>query len=338
MLSKQLPKGCAKNILSLKEAFALCGVFFMSSLKYLYKAFKEGAELPFDDSSRIVLMSDCHRGDGGWADDFSKNQNAYFAALTHYYKENYTYIEIGDGDELWENSRFEDIKQVHGDVFWLLSQFHRQGRLHLIYGNHDMIKKDEKYVRLNLSEYFSEPERRFTSLFKDIKVHEGMILCHKETGSKIFLVHGHQVDPLNNQFWRLARFLVRYMWRPLTTFGVNDPTRTAKNYKKKDSAEKRLTDWVVKEKHMLIAGHTHRPMFPEPGEAPYFNDGSCVHPRCITAIEIREGSIVLVKWSVKTGSNGYLFIGREVLAGPRSMRDYFGHSEMKRNNSMRIFI
>lgn len=303
------------------------------SLKYLYKAFDSAGEIPFDDSSRIVLMSDCHRGDGSWADDFSKNQNAYFAALTHYYKENFTYIELGDGDELWENSRFSDIKQVHGDVFWLLSQFHSQGRLHLIYGNHDMVKKDKSFVKSNLSEYLDEPRRRLAPLFNSISIHEGLVLRHRETWDKIFLVHGHQVDPLNNQFWKLARFLVRYFWRPLTTFGVNDPTRTAKNYKKKDTVEKRLTGWVVKEKHMLIAGHTHRPMFPETNEAPYFNDGSCVHPRCITAVEILEGSIILVKWSVKTKSDGTLFIGREVLAGPKRLKDYFEYKKRVRSNS-----
>jgi UDP-2,3-diacylglucosamine pyrophosphatase LpxH len=304
----------------------------MPGLKYLYKAFASAEQIPFDDSSRIVLMSDCHRGDGSWADDFSKNQNVYFAALTHYYKENFTYIELGDGDELWENRRLIDIKQTHSDVFWLLSKFYRAGRLHMIYGNHDMVKRNKSFVKVNLNEYFNEPKRKFSSLFKGITIHEGLILKHRDTEDKIFLVHGHQVDCLNNQFWKLARFLVRYLWRPLTNLGVNDPTRTAKNYEKKEKAEKRLTDWVMKEKHMLIAGHTHRPMFPETNEAPYFNDGSCVHPRCITAIEISEGNIILVKWSVKTKEDGTLYVGREVLAGPRRLREYFECKERVRKH------
>lgn len=310
----------------------------MATLKYLSKAFNTAEEIPFDDYSRIVLMSDCHRGDGSWADDFLKNQNIYFAALTHYYKENFTYIEIGDGDELWENSKFSDIKQVHGDVFWLLSQYYNEGRLYLIFGNHDMVKKDKRFIKFNFNEFFNEPERRLSPLFKSIKIHEGLVLRHRVAGDKIFLVHGHQVDCLNNQWWKLARFLVRYLWRPLTTFGVNDPTRTAKNYKKKDTVEKRLTDWVMKEKMMLIAGHTHRPMFPEVNEPPYFNDGSCVHPRCITAIEIMEGSISLVKWNVKTKNDGTLFVGREVLAGPSRLKDYFESKDPVRSGHIRIFV
>ena len=308
-------------------------------LKRLSQVFEGAKQIAFDDSSRIVFMSDCHRGDGSWADDFSKNQNLYFAALTHYYNKNFTYIEIGDGDELWENRKLSDIKEVHSDVFWLLSKFYKEGRLYLIFGNHDMVKGDNMYVKKNLQQYYNEPEKRYISLFKDIKFHEGLVLRHRSTGDRILLVHGHQVDFLNYTLWKLARFLVRYLWRPLNTFGVNDPTRTAKNYEKKEEAEKKLIEWVIKEKHILIAGHTHRPMFPEPGEPPYFNDGSCVHPRCITAIEIAGGQIMLVKWNVKTKDDGTLFIGREVLAGPRRLSDYFsGAAEHVQSNSMHIFV
>ncbi len=311
----------------------------MDTLKRVSQVFETAEQIPFDDSSRIVLMSDCHRGDGSWADEFSRNQNLYFAALTHYYKEKFIYIEIGDGDELWENSRLSDIKQIHSDAFWLLSKFYNEHRLYLIYGNHDMVKKDNRFVKNNLYQYFVEPGKRYIPLFENIKVHEGLVLRHRSTGDKILLIHGHQGDLLNDRLWKLARFLVRYLWKPLTTFGVNDPTRTAKNYGKKEAVERRLTEWVIKEKHMLIAGHTHRPMFPEVGEANYFNDGSCVHPRCITAIEIAGGYIILVKWNVKTRDDGTLFIGREILAGPRRLRDYFsGTVGQIHNNYMHIYV
>lgn len=295
----------------------------MNSLKRVSQVYKSAKQISFDDTSKIVLFSDCHRGDGSWSDDFSKNQNLYFAALTHYYNKKYTYIEIGDGDELWENKRLSEIIRIHSDVFWLLSKFFKHGRLYFIYGNHDMVKKNKKFIKNNLYQYFDEVEKKMVPLFEDINIYEGIVLKYRVTGDKILLIHGHQVDFINNQLWLLSRFLVRHFFRPLQLIGVNDPTSAAKNYSKKDAVEKKLTQWVKKEKHMLIAGHTHRPMFPEVGEIPYFNDGSCVHPRCITAIEIEDGYIVLVKWTVKTKVDGTMFIGREILAGPRKLKDYF---------------
>lgn len=295
----------------------------MNTLKRISKVFELSEEIIIDDSSKIVLMSDCHRGDGNWSDDFSKNQNLYFAALTRYYNKNYTYIEIGDGDELWENKRLSDIRRVHSDVFSLLAKFYNEGRLNFIFGNHDIVKKNHIFVKNNLYEYFDERKKRYIPLFENVNLHEGLVLRYSPTNDKILLIHGHQVDCLNDRLWRLARFLVRYLWRPLNLFGINDPTRTAENHNKKQAVEKKLIEWVIREKHILIAGHTHRPMFPEVGEPPYFNDGSCVHPRCITAIEIDFGHIKLVKWYVNTKEDGTLFIDREVLEGPRKLKDYF---------------
>lgn len=303
----------------------------INTIKRLTKIFEESDEIIYDDSSRIVFMSDCHRGDGSWSDDFSRNQNLCFVALNHYFKGNYTYIEIGDGDELWKNKKLTDIVQAHSDIFWLLSKFFNEGRLYMIYGNHDIVKNNNKFVQTNLYQYFDEVKKKYIPLFENIKIHEGLVLRYRDTDEKIFLVHGHQVDFLNDKLWRLARFLVRYLWRPLELYGVNDPTSTAKNYYKKEAVGKELTKWVEKEKHMLIAGHNHRPMFPEVGEPPYFNDGSCVHPRCITAIEISDGSIILVKWNVKTRDDGTLYIGREVLAGPRKLKNYFRNIHNKSN-------
>ena len=54
----------------------------------------------FDDASKMVFMSDCHRGTGGLADEFQRNENAYLHALSHYYDHGFTYVEVGDGDEL----------------------------------------------------------------------------------------------------------------------------------------------------------------------------------------------------------------------------------------------
>ena len=64
----------------------------------LEQAFASAPVLSVDDHSRIVLMSDCHRGNGTMADDFAKNQSICHAALSFYHRLGYTYIELGDGD------------------------------------------------------------------------------------------------------------------------------------------------------------------------------------------------------------------------------------------------
>ncbi len=291
-------------------------------IKRVSRVFDKAETVTFDNHSRFIIMSDCHRGNGSWGDDFSRNRNLYIAALNHYYRHHFTYIEIGDGDELWENKHLPGIINVHRDVFHLMSRFYRDKRLYMIFGNHDMPKQQPDFVKNNLYRYFDEREKRYLSLFEGIKCHEGLILQHADTGKRIFLIHGHQVDFLSYDLWKVARFLVRYLWRPLNVFGVNDPTSTAKNYRKKERVEKQLSQWVKREKKMLISGHTHRPMFPEPGEAPYFNGGSSIHPQDITGIEIVDGAIILVKWNIQTNAYGRLYIKREIIAGPEKLQDY----------------
>ena len=123
--------------------------------------------------------------------------------------------------------------------------------------------------------------------------------------------------------WWLGRFLVRYIWKPLQLFGIKDPTSPAKNYKKRIITERKIIEWVKSTKETVICGHTHRPVFPSDGKLSYFNTGSCVHPRCITGIEIVDGEIMLIKWRIETKDDGSLFVGRDVLSGPKNLQNYF---------------
>ncbi len=301
----------------------------MYSFKRLSQVFESADRISFDDSSKLIMMSDCHRGDGSQADEFFNNENLYISALNYYYNEGFTYIEIGDGDELWENKKLSDIMNAHPNSFRMLRKFYEDKRLYFIYGNHDMVKRNAKYVKANLYRYYDKQEEKELSLFEGIKVHEGLVLEYhgedgKAAGKPIFLVHGHQVDFLNSTLWKYARFLVRHLWRPLELFGINNPTSPAQNQEKKEKIGRRLTDWVIRENQMLIAGHNHRPMFPEIGEPLYFNDGSCVHPLLITGIEISNGGIALVKWNVKVTEEGLLYVGRDMIAGPKKLGEFFG--------------
>ncbi len=295
----------------------------MSSRTRLNRAYKEAKILLFDDTSKFILFSDCHRGDNSFADDFANNRNIYFHALTHYFKDGFSYIELGDGDELWENVHFEPIFEAHKNVYKLLRKFHLQRRLHMIWGNHDMVYKDPDYVEKHLSSYFEPIDESDKELFAGITYQEAIVLKHRETSQEICLLHGHQADNWNYTFWRWGRFLVRVLWKPLQVWGIADPTSPAKNYKELIRVEKRIKRWIL-ENNLLITvmGHTHRPRFPEPGDIPLFNDGSCVHPRSITGIEIENGLISLIKWQIATKDDGTLQIVRILLEGPQKLADY----------------
>lgn len=295
----------------------------MSSKKRLDRAYKNAKRIAFNDSSKFILFSDCHRGDNSFADDFANNRNIYFHALKHYYAEGFDYCELGDGDELWENLSFESILNAHKNVYMLMKQFHDEARLHMIWGNHDMVYRDPKYVEKHLSTYFDAKTGEDVELFCGIKYHEGIILQHSETNQELFLCHGHQADWWNYLFWKWSRFLVRILWKPLNVMGIADPTSPAKNYKELIKLERRTKRWIIENNNLItVVGHTHRPRFPEPGDIAYFNDGSCVHPRSITGLEIENGKISLIKWQIVTTDDGTLKIDRFLLEGPTGLSDY----------------
>ncbi len=294
-----------------------------ASQKRLSRAFNNAKVLPFDDTSRIILFSDVHRGDNGFADDFADNGNTYYHALKYYFQQGFTYIELGDGDELWEQLHFESIFEAHKNVFLLMRKFYQEDRLHLLWGNHDMVYRNPDYAKKHLYSYFEPRVGKKVRLFPEVEHYEAIVLEHTDTGQRIFLTHGHQADFMNYVGWRINRFLVRVLWKPLQILGVFDPTSPAKNYKELIRQERRVKRWIAANNNqMTIIGHTHRPRFPEPGEMPFFNDGCCVHPRTITGIEIEHGQIALIKWHIATRDDGTLQIVRVLLDGPEDISDY----------------
>ncbi|MGC1378626.1 MAG: metallophosphoesterase [Anaerolineales bacterium] len=295
----------------------------MSVSTRLTEVFQSAHEIPFDDKSRFIFFSDCHRGDNSWADDFAKNKSLFFHALDYYFREGFTYFELGDGDELYENWRFSDVIYAHSHIFQRLRDFHLAGRFHLIYGNHDKERADPKTAAKTLFSYIDDCTGNEEPLFNGIQVHEGLLLKHVPTGGKIFLVHGHQGILFADQWWKFNRFMVRFLWRPLQLIGVDDPTSPAKNFKKRDILDYKIAEWVKEKNQPTICGHTHRPSFAAEGKPPYFNDGSCIHPRCITGIEIDKGQIQLVEWALTTNKDGYLVVAKDILAGPRKVASLF---------------
>lgn len=292
--------------------------------KRLQKALKTAPILPLEQNSKYIIMSDCHRGQGNTGDNFLPNQSIFFGALEYYYHQNFTYIELGDGDELWENRNMDLIKEVHSDTFNLMAKFYQKHRFYMIYGNHDMVKGKRNCFKTYCESYYSDLMHKQMPLFPHMKIYESIILQNFKTHQKIYLLHGHQADPFNDTFWRLSRFLVRYVWKPFELIGFHAPTGAGRAHTKKEQIEKKLADFAKTQKTLLIAGHTHRPAvsYPSPDTGYYFNDGSCVHPHCISGIEIQDNQISLIKWAEATKEDQTLYIKRSLLAGPFSLTEY----------------
>ena len=272
--------------------------------------------IPFHKDSRFIVLSDCHRGNGAAGDEFAHNSIIYKCALEHYLREGFTYIELGDAEELWENDAFEQIYITHTSIYDLLRCFHdpdpAKTRYLKVWGNHDEDWRDNPAPLL--------------SLFPDIQVHETITL------GPILLLHGHQVDPIcSGPRARISRLLVRKFWTVLQQIGVIDPTRAAENPGRSNKIDQAL--YQMAKGKIVIAGHTHRPVFAnlslterrfletgigtrgvrrkDKADPVYYNTGSCVHPRCITGIEITaappkdDGPIrphfALVKWGYLAG-------------------------------------
>ena len=204
---------------------------------------------------RFVIFSDHHKGNRDGADDFRICERAYNAALAYYNRLNYTLIVMGDVEELWEEWP-QTVLNAYAHTIELEGKFHQNGRYLRFWGNHD-----DAWSHPDLVEKALAPALGGGFL----KVRESLIL-HVRDGEeelgRLFLVHGHQGTFDSDRIAALSKFFVRYIWRPiqrLIKYSLNTPATDLELRHVHDSA---MYLWSEsREKMVLIAGHTHRPVF-----------------------------------------------------------------------------
>lgn len=255
-------------------------------------------------AAKFIVFSDQHKGDKSWGDDFKTNETNYLAALKYYNDNNFTFIALGDTEELWK-FRVDKILPVNEKALAAEAAFQPE-RFFKTFGNHDLMWKNKIDVLLWLKKYFAMP----------LTVHEG-ILIKLRTAEKIlnvFLTHGHQGDMMsdNNRF---STWIVAHLWMPLQRYlriNVNTPSN---DYSLKNKHNIMMSDWSAEKQDLiLVTGHTHVPVFASgkyfdhpsnniPGKEQhflkpsYFNSGCCCYSDGdITGIEISDGYIRLIKW------------------------------------------
>ncbi len=294
----------------------------MKATSRLDQVFENATPVYFDKTSKFVFFSDQHRGDDSLSDEFGRNKPIFNYALKYYYDNGYTYVEVGDGDEIWEHNNFEVIRNAHVTTFNRLKDFFDDNRMYMLFGNHNICYKNPARVAKDLYSVYDEYMGEQEELFPGIKIYEGLVFIEKNTGQEIFVVHGHQGDLLNDTLHFLSYGLFRFLWRFMHIIGLKNPASPAKSRRKRHKIEKMYDVWIKKRNKILICGHTHRPKFAIAGESAYFNSGSCVNPRGIFCLELVDDCLSLATWRVSTKRDGTMIIKRTVLNGPIPIEKY----------------
>jgi len=315
-----------------------------SSLSALYKHIKLSAEkkdpafLQIDPSKESwIILSDHHKGKRNGADDFTTNEDCYLGALEYYNQHAFSYINLGDSEELWENNIFSILKHNKA-TFAAERKFVERNAYYKVYGNHDSFWRFDPLSAQYLKQMYGQP----------VKIFGGLILNIEYTPEKrlqLFCTHGHQGDANSDGNWLSAAF-VTYIWGPLQSLlRINTNTPSAKDMLK-TLHNSIMYKWSAAQQQLvLITGHTHQPVFASlthlerlllnletahencdletaqkiEKEIPrrrseyafvnhafrnmkpsYFNTGCCCYnDGNITGIEIVENNIKLVKWEMK---------------------------------------
>ncbi len=273
---------------------------------------KKGIVLDVDfTKDKFIIFSDHHKGNKDYGDDFANNEPNYLAALDYYLLNKFTYINLGDAEELWKYNPKEVISK---NISSLRSEarFQEEKKYYKTFGNHDLTWKNKLDVDIWFRDIFTLP----------LPVFEGVLLktTINEKPLSVFLTHGHQGDKLSDNNG-VSTWLVSHIWRPFQRYleiNVNTP---AKDFVLRDRHNILMYEWSShKENLLLITGHTHKPVFAaglysdHPNNTinenkiensadktklrpTYFNSGCCCYNDSdITGIEISNDKISLIKW------------------------------------------
>lgn len=284
------------------------------------------AELSTD---KFIIFSDHHKGNKDHGDDFAGSEPNYLAALDYYLINNFSYINLGDAEELWKYTPAEVISK-NSISLKAEAKFQKKNKYYKTFGNHDVTWKNKLDVDLWFKDLFTLP----------LPVWEGIVLKFiiNEKPLSVFLTHGHQGDKLSDNN-ALSTWIVAHVWRPLQRYleiNVNSPSD---DYTLRDKHNIMMHEWSSKRENLLlITGHTHKPVFASglysdhpnntvnenkiavaekysSRKPSYFNTGCCCYnDNDITGIEIADGKISLIKWHWENNTSNRVVLEEKELA------------------------
>lgn len=239
---------------------------------------------------RVVVISDLHRGARDGADDFQRAEPAYCAALGSYLEQGFQLWLLGDVEELWEND-VDEVLGCYPDVLRLEQEFAAGPGLRRFWGNHDLDWSDGELVAEKLGAYLD-----------GVEVREALRLTVLERGEPLgalFLAHGHQGTDFSERFSFLSRIVLRRIWRRLQASQGWLSTTPAQSYGLRFKHDQAMYHWArgraleggEGERPVLIAGHTHHPVFPgAPSPYPAPGDVEWLEERLEAARRARDAA------------------------------------------------
>ncbi len=216
----------------------------------LTTARKAGA-IELHAGDRYVIFSDQHKGARNRADDFEQCEDTYITALDYYDREGWKLVLLGDCEDFLEES-VPVVMRNYANIFKLLARFYPH-RLVKIYGNHDIAWKSQALVHKYLYPYMPGIQVLPCLLFK---YQNG-----KDESGEIFLVHGHQ-GTLSSDALAFLDGIVLPWYRALQNRTGIGGTYPSQDVCLRSQQDNRMYTWASqKQKLILIAGHTHRPVW-----------------------------------------------------------------------------
>jgi len=214
---------------------------------------KRGQVINFDSKrDRFIILSDQHKGARDGSDIFAKASDNYLEALKYYNQEKFVYINLGDSEELWENT-FLAVKKHNKKTYEAEQCFLDRGAFIKIFGNHDLYWDNDPLAIVSLAQIYDQP----------LKVYEGAILQTSigENKLAIYLTHGHQGDLQSDGNW-FSKWFVSDIWAPFQAYLHINPNTPANNDTLKTNQNRIFNRWSVKQKiTILITEHTLQPVF-----------------------------------------------------------------------------
>lgn len=237
---------------------------------------KKGIQIQLNEADQFIIFSDQHRGAKNGADDFMSAEAAYLAALDHYYRKNFSFISLGDSEELWENL-LRKVKKHNAATFQAEKLFIQQNRFYKVFGNHDLYWVNDPLAWWQLKNIYGQEVRVYEGIILQITIDNRQYAIGKSGGSSgnlpiaipiaigsrltIFLTHGHQGDASSDGNW-FSKFFVSRIWGPLQAYLRINPNTPAYDEQKKTEHNHIMYEWSAAQKNLvLITGHTHQPVF-----------------------------------------------------------------------------